>query len=90
MGTPERQQDADLEKAGYGANDQPDTKAAEELEARRQSELAGERASEEIPDTAAIPDADPYASRGDRQRSDAEQAKQNERGAEEEGRELAG
>ena len=91
MSTPERQQDADPEKgSGYGANDQPDNKGAEELEKRRQSELAGQRASEEIPDTAATPDPDPYASRGDEQRSDADQAKENEHQAEEDGRELPG
>jgi hypothetical protein len=92
VSTPERQQDADPAKGtGYGANDQPDTKGAEELEERRQSELAGQRASEEIPDTSATSDPDdPSPSPGDRQRSNADEAKDNERQAKKEGRELPG
>jgi hypothetical protein len=63
VSTRERQQDADPAKgSGYGADDQPDTKGAEELEERRQLDPAGQRASEEIPDTSGIPDPDPSAS----------------------------
>ena len=78
MSTPERQQDADPEKGtGYGATDHPDHS---DVEKRRQSEPAGQRGNEETPD----------ASRSDDQRSDADQAKENERKAEAEGTELPG
>ena len=92
MSTPERQQDANPSKGvGYGANaNPPDDVGATEIEARRQSELAGQQAAERSPDAPETADSTPDSSRRGGNRTNADQAKENERQAEEDGRELPG
>ena len=69
----------------------PNERGAEELERRRQSELAGQKRAIEDAQAESRPDEvsgrhEETESRG----SNADQAKENERKAEEEGRELPG
>ena len=59
MSTPERQQDADPVRVGYGANaNPPDNVGASEIEARRQSELAGQQAAKKSSGTPKTVDSD--------------------------------
>lgn len=94
MSTPERQQDADPDKgSGYGANDPPDSKGAEELEKRRQSEQDGQKRTGRETSHASEssePHDDAPSAGAESTRSNAEQAKENERQAEVDGRELPG
>jgi hypothetical protein len=88
MSTPERQQDADAEKGvGYGAADAPDKKGAQELDQRRQSELSQQHAAQDKSDGTVEPDD---STSNETPRSNAEQAKENERKALESGDELPG
>ena len=90
MGTPERQPNA---------NKRPNEVGAEESERRRESELAGQRRAVENAGTEPAPDdaanSDDVADSTSRAATlggdlNADQAKKNERKAEEQGRELPG
>ena len=85
MATSESQQD--------GASERPNERGAAEWELRRQSELAGQKRASEAGQRKSGSDersqsASPHEPQGGR--SNADQAKANERQAEEEGRELPG
>jgi hypothetical protein len=82
MSTPEHEQ---------AANETPNERGAEDMKRRRQSGLAGQRRA--TADAQSESDADesaPSRQEDEGGRSDADRAKENERKAEEEGRELTG
>ena len=95
-GMSERKQDREPESGhGDGAGDLPNERGAAESERREQSELAGQRRASERARMRTEEGSDrssPAASpdRPGSERSNADRAKENERQAEEEGRELPG
>jgi hypothetical protein len=97
MSTPRRQQDGEQESE-KGVDDDPqdlapNKRGAEELERRRQSELAGQKhAHEEAHRESGTDERNRAASHEKlaREPSNADRAKENEQQAEAEGRELPG
>lgn len=93
MTVKDQQKGESVKRVGVEPSELPNVKGAEEVEKKRQSELAGQkRATDEAERDSRADEAQASGSprEPDSGRSDAAQANENERRAEEEGRELPG